>query len=152
MLKDLIKDGDPLDPVDPHPVEYFRDKVKCDPSPSSPGLSVRRHCPAARTRRYRVGYPQLLVLAPTISTWGTKPGHVSVLAGSLSEPALRAARTRRYRVGSKKSYLHPMPVNKPHLLQPGIHFRPRRVSQCAGIVRSEDPATSGGQQKIILCQ
>ena len=30
MLKDLIKDGDPLDPVDPHPVEYFRDKVKCD--------------------------------------------------------------------------------------------------------------------------
>lgn len=29
MLKDIIMDGDPNAPVDPHPVEYYRDKVKC---------------------------------------------------------------------------------------------------------------------------
>ncbi len=29
MLLDIIKDGDPTAPVDPHPVEYFRDQVRC---------------------------------------------------------------------------------------------------------------------------
>lgn len=29
MLKDIIMDGNPNDPVNPHPVEYYRDQVKC---------------------------------------------------------------------------------------------------------------------------